>query len=67
MLLSFKSLHSVMCQLHLLAPIQGNSSLQTKNPQLPSHARDPLASPKGWELHTRQTGCETVNGPTTKG
>ena len=55
-LLSFKSLLSVTCQLHLLAPMQGSSSLQTRNPQLPSHAKDPLASPKGWELHTRQTG-----------
>ena len=56
-----------MCQLHLLAPIHGNSSLHTKKPQFPSHAKDPLSSPKGCELHTRHTGCETVNGPTTNG
>jgi len=66
-LLSFMILHSMACQLHRLAPIQLSSSLHTRNPQFPSHVKDPRASPIGLELQIRQTGCETVKGPTTKG
>ena len=66
-LLSFRILHSVVCQLHLLAPMHGSSSLHTRNPHIPSHAREPLASPKGFVLHTKHTGCDTVKGPTTNG